>query len=372
MKISAAVADAQGAPLAIRTLDLEEPRDDEILVRIMAAGICHTDISLRDGAIPCPFPVVLGHEGAGIVERVGARVTKVKPGDHVVLTTMSCGTCAACLRGQPFYCHQLFDLNIKGMRADGSLTLRHEGACVHGAMFRQSSFANYALTAERNTIKVPKHIPFEILAPLGCGVQTGAGAILNVMRPAAGSEVAIFGVGGVGMSAVMAARAAGCTKIIAVDLNPARLELAMQLGATHVINAGDAEAAVVIRELCPDGIEYTLEASGNPRALRQAVDALRMGGTCVLVGAAPHGVEVKLDMITLLNGRKLVGAVMGESLPDTFIPRLIELYERGQLPVDRLISSYAFEDINQAIEDSEHGIAVKAVIRLDRQEETAI
>jgi len=363
--INAAVAERVHEPLAFRKLYLDDPRDDEILVKITAVGVCHTDMSMRDGLIACPLPAVLGHEGAGVVERIGKRVTKVVPGDHVILTTISCGACEPCLTGRPFYCDELHRLNLGGARADGSTTLRDEhNGCVHGAMFRQSSFANYSLSLERNTVKIPQDVPFEVAAPLGCGIQTGAGAVLNVIKPEIGSDIAVFGVGAVGMSAIMAAKVAACRIVIAVDINPQRLQLALELGATHAINAALEDPVEAIRRIVPGGVQYSLEAAGRPASLRNAVHALRMAGTCVLVGASGKGVDVEIEMRTLLSGRHVRGATMGESIAATFLPRLIDLYKKGLFPIERLVRTYPFEKINDAIDDSLAGTTVKAVMLL--------
>jgi aryl-alcohol dehydrogenase len=363
MKITAAVVRAKGEPFRIEEVELDAPRDDEVLVRIVATGMCHTDLVARDQLYPVPFPLVCGHEGAGIVEQVGARVTKVRPGDPVVLTYLSCGACFACLRGRPMYCYRLFDLNFGGKRADGSLTMRQNGTGVHGAFFGQSSFATHALASERNVVRVRPDAPLELLGPLGCGVQTGAGSVMNALRPEAGSSIAIFGAGAVGLSAVMAARAVGCTPIIAVDPKPERLALARELGATHTINPAEADPVAEIRRLTDGGALYALEMAGIPQVLRQAVDCLVPTGVCGLVGAAPVGVEASLDMTTVLLGRTVRGLIEGESIPDIFIPRLIDLYLEGRFPFDRLIRPYPFAEINAAAADSEQGRTIKPVLR---------
>lgn len=364
MQVRAAIAEPGGGPLVLRDLELDDPGENEVLVRVMAAGICHTDISMRDGAIPCPLPAVLGHEGAGIVERVGAKVRALAPGDHVILTVASCGACARCAKGEPYYCTNIYTLNLSGKRADGSAAFKGEHAHVHGAMFQQSSFASYALATERNAIKVAKDVPFHILAPLGCGVQTGAGAVLNTMRPEAGSDIAVFGAGGVGMSAIMAARIAGCANIVAVDQAAARLDLARELGATATINVGEANPSEKLREMFPGGIQYAVEASGNPRALSAALDSLRMAGMCVVVGTPGRGVKIEVEVMRLVHAN-VRGSVMGESVPQIFLPRLIELYRQGRFPVDRMIRTYPLADINKAIAHSEAGVTVKPVIVFD-------
>jgi aryl-alcohol dehydrogenase len=308
---------------------------------------------------------VLGHEGAGVVERVGERVKKVQPGDHVVLSFFACGKCANCKQGKPGYCANFFGGNFSGARLDGSSALKQGEKTIHGHFFGQSSFATYALASEQNVVKVRNDVPLELLGPLGCGVQTGAGSVLNTLRPEAGTSLAVFGAGPVGLSAVMAARVAGCTTIIAVDLKSNRLELAKELGATHTINAAEQNPVEAIQKIIPGGVNYSLETTAVPRVFRQAVDALTVKGVCGFVGVAPGGTEASVDLSTLLAfGRTILGIVEGDSVADVFIPRLIELYLQGRFPFDRLITFYPFNQINQAVQDSEQGTALKAVLRM--------
>lgn len=362
-KARAAIVYAKGQPFTIEEVELDTPRDNEVQVRIVGAGICHTDLIVRDQYYPVPLPAVLGHEGCGVVEQVGARVTKVQPGDHVVLTYLSCGACMNCQRGRPVYCLNLFPLNFGGARADGSATLHCRGNVIHGAFFGQSSFGTYALATERNVVKVRKDVPLEILGPLGCGVQTGAGAVMNALRPEVGSSLVVFGSGSVGLSAIMAARVIGCTVIIAVDVKPARLALARELGATHTVNVGETDAIEEIRRITGGGAMYSLELTGSPQVLRQAVDVLIPTGVCGVIGAPPMGTEVSLDINTILLGRTVRGIIEGDSVPDIFIPQLIDLYSQGRFPFDRLLTSYPFDQINQAAADSEHGETIKPILQ---------
>jgi aryl-alcohol dehydrogenase len=365
VKITAAVAREEAQPFSIEELDLEEPRVDEVLVRLVATGVCHTDLIVRDQWYPVPLPSVLGHEGAGIVERVGEGVAKVQPGDHVVLSFNSCGQCANCARGRPTYCLNFFERNFGGARPDGSNALSQNGDTVHAHFFGQSSFADYTLAAERSVVKVSQDAPLDLLGPLGCGIQTGAGSVLNTLRPEAGSSIAVFGTGAVGMSAIMAAVVVGCTTIIGIDLNPNRLELARELGATHTIISAEMDAVEEIGKITGGGADYSLETSAVPQVFRQAVDCLVPLGVCGLVGAAPLGTEASLDMNNILiPGRTVRGIVEGDSIPDVFIPRLIELHDRGRFPFDRLIEFYDLEEINQAAEDSEEGTVLKPVLRM--------
>jgi aryl-alcohol dehydrogenase len=365
MEIKAAVVSETGGDFSIDQLELSEPRDDEVVVRIAGVGICHTDLGARDGHLPIPAPPsVFGHEGAGVVEKVGARVTKVKPGDHVVLAWDYCGACAACKAGKVLYCLNFFLHNFHGARPDGTTTLRKGDQVIHGSFFCQSSFADFALANERNVVKVRDDVPLEVLAPTGCGVMTGAGAVMNALQARPGTSIAVFGAGTVGMSAILGAVVCGCTTIIAVDVNADRLEVAKELGATHTVNAAKVDPVKTIRDVTGGGAEYTLECVGNPKVLRQAVDSLPRLGVCGLLGVVPPGTEVGLDMDLLMNGRTVRGILGGDAIPDLFIPKLIELYSQGRFPFDRLITFYPFDEINQAVKDMEKGRVIKPVLRL--------
>ncbi|HEY5997218.1 MAG TPA: NAD(P)-dependent alcohol dehydrogenase [Candidatus Deferrimicrobiaceae bacterium] len=366
MKVNAAVVHSKGAKFEFEELTLEEPRHDEVLVKVVGVGLCHLELTVRDQWYPVPLPSVLGHEGSGIVEKVGAGVRKVKPGDHVVLSYLSCGTCENCLKGQPAYCLALYPCNFCGARLDGSTTLSKGKKPIHGSFFGQSSFATYALASERNVVKVRTDVPLELLGPLGCGIQTGAGAVLNSLHPHAGSSIAVFGAGSVGLSAIMAAVVSGCTPIIAVDLNDSRLELARSLGATHTINpAKGGDLVQEVQKITNGGANFTVETTGSPKVFRQAVDALQLTGVCGLIGGSALGTEVTLDMNNILFGRSVRGVIEGDSVPDLFIPKLIELYREGRFPFDRLVRFYPFSEINTAVADSEKGVAIKAVLRME-------
>lgn len=368
--VSAAVLRSPGGPWAIEELELDDPRDDEVLVRIVASGICHTDLSIRDQYLPMPLPAVLGHEGAGIVEKTGRGVRGLKAGDAVVLAPLSCGYCGNCAGGMPMYCEDFLPLNLGSRRADGSATLRDTAGIVSGAFFGQSSFATHALAHERNAIRVPHGLPLELLGPLGCGIQTGAGTVLNALAPRAGSSIAVFGTGAVGLSAIMAARLVGCAPIIAVDIRPQRLELAHALGATHAIDNSDHGATSAIRRLGGNtslgsrGVDFTIDTTAVPAVIRQAVDCLAIPGAAALVGMPRAGTEIALDLLSLVNGKTVRGVIEGESVPSVHIPRLIELWRQGRFPFDRLIQRYPFTDINRAAADMESGVAVKPVLTM--------
>ncbi|KND25623.1 NAD(P)-dependent alcohol dehydrogenase [Streptomyces acidiscabies] len=366
---TAAVVRAHNTPFTLEEIHVDDPRPDEVLVRIQAAGICHTDLSVRAGHTPFPVPAVLGHEGMGTVEAVGAGVTSVAPGDSVVLSFASCGHCAACLTGRPVRCTHWPALNLfGGSRLDGSTTVRgtgrRAGQALHGHFFGQSSFSTLALTGERNVVPVPAGLPPEVLAPLGCGVQTGAGSVLNVLRPEAGHTLAVYGVGSVGLSAVMAARLTAATRVIAVDPDPRRLALARRLGATDAVNPYEDDALSAVRDLTGGrGAERALETSGVPKVLRQAVDGLAVSGVCGVVGAPPAGTEAAFDVPGMLDrGPRVVGVNQGEAVPRVFVPALVELYLAGRLPVDAIVSVFPFEAVEEAGAAAVRGEAVKPVL----------
>lgn len=364
MKAMAAVVWERERPFSMEEVEVDEPRAGEVLVRIVGVGVCHTDLIVRDQWYPVPLPAVLGHEGSGVVESVGPGVEKVRPGDHVVLSFDHCGHCANCLKGKPSYCATFFERNFGGQRMDGSTALGKDGQTVHSHFFGQSSFATHALASQNSVVKVPEDAPLESLGPLGCGVQTGAGAVLNSLKPEPGSSIAVFGTGAVGMSAIMAAVAAGCTTIVGVDVRPGRLDLARELGATHVVNGAEQEAVEEVGRITGGGPNYALETTGVPLVLRQAVDALAPLGTCGIVGAPPVGTEVSLDWNgVMIPGKTVRGVIEGDSVPDVFIPLLIELNRQGRFPFERLIGYYDLDDINRAADDAEGGGTLKPVLR---------
>jgi len=365
MNIRGAVARAPKAALILEDLTLDSPRDDEVLVRVTATGVCHTDIAMRDQVFPVPQPIVLGHEGAGIVEKVGGSVRKVRVGDPVVMTYHSCGHCPNCYSAKRSYCHDFFACNFGGSRADGSTALSSDDEPVHSHFFGQSSFATHAVCNERNVIKVPGNVPLELLGPLACGIQTGAGAVMNALRLREGNSLAVFGTGSVGLSAIMAAVLCGASTIVAIDLNEDRLTLARELGATHVINPARMDVPAAVRTLIDAGLDFSLDTTGLPTVIRTAVDILAPLGVCGLLGASDVSAEVSLNIAHLMTaGRSVRGIIEGDSIPELFIPTLIELYRQGRFPFDRLVRFYSFDSINEAIQDSESGRAIKAIVRM--------
>lgn len=362
----AAVLRNAGREAAIETVSIEAPRADEVLVAMRGTGVCHTDMVMRDGHLPVPFPVVLGHEGSGVVQAIGSDITDLAVGDHVVLSFMSCNHCPTCNADQPAYCHSWVPLNFFGARADGSTALTDaSGNPVHSHIFGQSSFSTHALVNRRNAVKVEKDLPLHLLGPLGCGIQTGAGAVLNSCKVRAGSSVAVIGTGAVGISAVMAARIAGAATVVALDLNKERIELAHELGATHGFLADSADyQAHAAAAGCPAGFDYIIDTTGLPNVVNAAIPALAPLGELALVGAYPPGGTILADAAHMMSaGRVLRGVVEGSADPQTFIPQLISYYREGRFPFDRLIKVFDFEDIADAFAAGESGKVVKPVVR---------
>lgn len=364
--ITAAVARAHKQPLTIETLQLDDIRPNEVRVRVVATGVCHTDAVVRDGIYPTPLPAVLGHEGAGIVEQVGAAVRTVKPGDHVVMSAAYCTYCNHCRSGDVAYCENLFAEDFGGRRtSDGTTSLSTaDGDEVSSHFFGQSAFATHANVVESSIIPVPKGVPLDAVAFFGCGMQTGAGAILNELRPPAGSSIAVSGTGAVGLAAIMAARIAGATTIVAIDVHDSRLDLAKELGATHTINARTTDTLEELMRLTGDsGVNYILDTTALPQVLTNLAKALSIRGTLALVGAARPGTEAPFEIgESLVRGWTFKTIVQGSSVPQDFIPRLIRFWQQGHFPADKLARTYKLDDINQAFEDSAKGVTVKPVI----------
>ena len=358
VRIRAAVLREAGLPLKIESLELEGPREDEVLVRLAASGICHTDIDFCESG--ASGPVVLGHEGAGVVERVGKFVRGVKTGDHVVLSYQSCGQCRPCRRGYPADCERFYEANFGFARLDGSNAL--QGSGVRGHFFGQSSFATYAVATTRNLVKVPKTLPLELLAPLGCGIQTGAGTVMNSLAAKRGSSIAVFGTGAVGLAAVMAARIVGAQTIIAVDIKPRRLKLALQLGATHAINNRLVDLTRSISAITGGGVDSVVESTVDAQMHHLAISLLNPRGKVALLtgGSGPDH---------LPGGRKVLSVIQGDAVPQKFIPMLIRLYQRGAFPFDRLVKYYPFRQINRAIADAKRGSTIKPVLRINNRRE---
>ncbi|HEX7759314.1 MAG TPA: NAD(P)-dependent alcohol dehydrogenase [Caulobacteraceae bacterium] len=361
----AAVLRAADRPMAIEAVEVDEPRDGEVLVAIAATGVCHTDMVMRDALLPVPRPVVLGHEGAGHVLAVGSGVTHVAPGDAVVLSFASCGHCSSCDARQPAYCHEFFPRNFLATRADGSTALRDAGGPIHSHVFGQSSFATHAIAPARNVVKVDADLPIEILGPLGCGIQTGAGAVLNALDVRPGASIAVIGTGAVGLSAVMAAKIAGARTILAIDRSVSRTQLALELGATHAVVADARTVPEIVSAVGLGGVDYALDTTGHTGLVEQAIAALNPRGEIGLIAAFAPGASIGVDATHLMSaGRVVRGIVEGSADPQSFIPELIGHFRAGRLPFDRLIEMFDFADILAAIEAGESGRVVKPVVRM--------
>lgn len=363
MQVTAAVARQPDAPFVIEQVHLDEPREDEILVRVVAVGVCHTDLVFK-ATSTIALPAVLGHEGSGIVERIGAKVTKVAPGDRVAMTFRSCGACPRCQKGEPAYCHSMPMLNYTGMRTDGSKTLSAHGEAVAGNFFGQSSFATRALCYERNVVKVPDGFPLELAGPLGCGIQTGAGGIMRSLACEAGSSLLILGGGAVGLSAVMGAALQNCATIIVVEPHEPRRALALELGATHVIDPkAETDLVKAVRAIVPVGVDYAFDTTGLPPLLQATMQCLGPHGVFGIVGIPPAGTPMPGDMGTVLTfGHTVKGIIEGDSDPDVFIPELIAHHQAGRLPLDRLVRTYPLHEINEAVAAQHRGDCVKIIL----------
>ncbi|MFF2654219.1 NAD(P)-dependent alcohol dehydrogenase [Streptomyces sp. NPDC058045] len=350
---------------------LDDPGPGEVLVRLVAAGLCHTDLSVLAGRLPTPLPAVLGHEGAGTVAAVGPDVAGISPGDHVVLSFNSCGHCDACRTGRPTTCPTYFPLNFRAARADGSTPIRTEdGTPLGGLFFGQSSLARHAVVAAQSVVRVDVADEDELtlLAPVGCGIQTGAGAILNLLRPRYGDSVAVFGAGAVGLSAVMAARLTPARTIVAVDVVPSRLALATELGATHTIDSGTEDLRSRLTDLAgPGGLTYIVETTGVPALLELAATAITADGTVAVIGAPAAGSRASFDINALIDGRTIRGVTEGGSDRTTFIPALIDLARQGRLPYEKFVRHYTEDQLHQAVADARSGHTIKPVIRFNNR-----
>jgi aryl-alcohol dehydrogenase len=362
MRIHAAVARAPDQPFEIVECDLAEPGSGEILVKIVACGICHTDLAVKAQHIPVSLPRILGHEGAGIVEAVGAGVTHLRPGDHVLMSYGSCGECPSCVSGATSYCAHSFSINFLGERGRGT-THANAGNVIPAGFFSQSSFATHAITTVRNTVRIDSDLPLKVLAPLGCGFQTGMGSVMLALRPRAGDSIAVYGCGAVGMAAIIAARIVGCSTIIAVDINSRRLALALEMGATHVIDSGTEDVFARIIEITKGGSHFAFDTTGVPSMADQALRALRTRGTAAFVAPSRSGTNLSFDARAIIApGKTIRGVVQGDAVSSEFIPKMVDFYRRGLLPLEKLITTFEFDEINTAVHQLEEGQVLKAVL----------
>ncbi|WP_348755158.1 zinc-dependent alcohol dehydrogenase family protein [uncultured Aquincola sp.] len=373
MKIRAAVLERMGAeppyarsrPLAIRQVELAPPGPDEVLVKIAAAGLCHSDLSVINGDRPRPMPMALGHEAAGIVEALGPGVRDLSVGDHVVVVFVpSCGHCAPCAEGRPALCEPGAAANGAGTLLSGERRLADEDGRPLNHHLGCSVFAEYATVSRRSLVKVDKAVPLDEAALFGCAVLTGVGAVVNTAKVSAGASTAVIGLGGVGLAAVLGAHAAGARQIVAIDLSDAKLEEALRLGATHVVNAAAADAAEQVKALSDGGVEYAFEFAGAVRALDLAWRITRRGGSTVTAGLPPPGAAFALPAVSLVaEERTLRGSYIGTCVPSRDIPRFMALYRQGRLPVDKLLSGrLALDEINEGFDRLHEGQAVRQVV----------
>ena len=359
-----AIVREPGGPFVLEQVELRGPRPDEVLVDLVASGMCHTDLLVRDSR-PDSLPAVLGHEGAGTVREAGSAVRGVAAGDKVVLSFPSCGECPRCLTGRTAYCDSIARLKFGCSRADGSVaTTDLAGRPVGDHFFGQSSFGTLTVANARCVVKVPDDVDLRIAGPLACGVQTGVGAVLDVLRVTPGSSVAVFGTGSVGLCAVMAARLCGATTIVAVNRRASRLAMAAEFGATHLVSPQQVDPVEAIRDATGGrGVEFVLETTGVPEVLTQAVRSLDSLGTCAYVGTAPPGVTGGIPMLeAMTKGLTVRGVLQGDSTPSRMIARLLTLHRQGLLPFDRLLTHYRLDDIDRAAADCSSGDVIKPVL----------
>ncbi len=372
MKIKAAVLRQMGVqppyaetrPLAIETVELDPPGRDEVLVKIGAAGLCHSDLSVINGDRPRPLPMALGHEAAGVVEEVGEGVADLARGDHVVMVFMpSCGHCLPCAEGRPALCEPGAAANGAGTLLTGARRLHCDGVEVNHHL-GCSAFAEYAVVSRRSLVKIDPELPLEEAALFGCAVLTGVGAVVNTAKVPAGASVAVIGLGGVGLASLLGAAACGARRIVAVDLSDEKLGLARQLGATNTVNARDPDAVEQVRSATGGGVEFAFEMAGSIRALELAYKITRRGGTTVTAGLPPPTATLPLPVVNLVGEERTVkGSYIGTCVPTRDMPHYIELYRRGRLPVDRLMSGrLKLEEINEGFDRLHEGKAVRQVI----------
>lgn len=362
--MKAAVLYDPNTPLKVEKVTLEEPETNEVLVKIVATGICHSDLHFMKGEMPVPVPVVPGHEGAGIVEKVGPGVTTLQVGDHVVMmVSFSCGKCRYCIEGKPTMCVENLPIQSMATLPGGGKRL-HKDKNELNHLFGLASYAEYAVVHERSCVKVREDAPLNVVCLLGCGTSTGVGAAINSTGIKPGESIAIFGCGGVGLSAVIGAKLAGAGKIIAIDTLDKKLAMAKKLGADYLINASQDDPMAKVMEITGGGADYALECIGNVNVMAQAFASIRFGGKLIVVGMAPLGTTLSIATYEFLLGKTITGTVQGDINPQIDIPRYIDLFMDGRLPIDKLISkSYTLDEINDAFKDLEKGETIRSIIK---------
>ncbi|MGE7920536.1 NAD(P)-dependent alcohol dehydrogenase [Viridibacillus sp. NPDC093762] len=366
MKIRAAVINEAGQNYQIETLQLAEMQPDEVLVKMVASGMCMSDETIRKGGLGVPFPMVPGHEGSGIVEKVGGNVKSFQVGDHVVMSYAYCGQCPSCRTGHPAICNDWSELNLAGVREDGSHTFYKEDGTQVGNFYGHSSFVTHSLTHESNLTKVDEDLDLRLIGPLGCGFLTGSGTVINGLQPTVGSSIAVFGTGAVGLAAMMAAKIQGCSTIIAVDIHDSRLEIAKSLGATHVINSKITDPIEKVNEITNGlGVNYAVDTTGVGPVMKTALTVVAKGGTFAPIAVSENSLEFNPTFDLILMNKSIKGVIMGDGVPQLSIPQLAEFYREGRFAFDQLVKYYSFEDINQAAADSVNGSVIKPILIMD-------
>jgi len=360
MEIVAAVSRGPASGFSIERLQLAAPNAGEVLVRMIAVGVCHTDLAAKSGFYG-DLPVVLGHEGAGVVEAVGGDITSVVPGDHVVVSFRSCGACSECRSGHRPYCREFVSLNTSGLRDDGSFALSDTAGPITGSFFGQSSFASHILASGDNVVPVDPSLDLASMAPFGCGFQTGAGVVVNTLAPDSDSRLVVYGAGGVGMAAIIAAKAMGVGVIVAVDLNEGRRSIAREIGATHALDGGSPTIVEQVRDATSGGATHAFDTTSVPAVISAAVTALAPRGELVIVGSGAAPFSLVGDQL-ISEGKSVRGSIEGDADPQEFIPRLVQWYREGRFPVERLITRYPFHEIDRAVADTRSGAAIKPVL----------
>ncbi|KMK78205.1 NAD(P)-dependent alcohol dehydrogenase [Alkalihalobacillus pseudalcaliphilus] len=365
MKIKAAVINSVNEPYVMEELNISEPNDNELLVKMVASGMCHSDVAVRKGFNEFPLPIILGHEGSAIVEKVGSNVQGFEIGDHVVVSFGYCGQCDNCRTGIPGSCYDWSEINMSATREDGSAYFTREDGTPVTRFFGQSSFSTHSIVGSSSLTKIDKSLDLRLFGPLGCGFMTGSGAVLNGIKPEPGSTIAVFGTGAVGMAAMMAAKVAGCSKVIAVDIHESRLDLAKQLGATHVINSKNENAQEQILALTSGrGVNYSVDTTGVGQVVRTAIEVLAVGGSIAPVAV---GKDITISTINdlAMKNRNIVGVLMGRAIPQLSIRQMVDFYEAGNFSFDKLVEYYSIDDINQAEADSLSGKTIKPILIMD-------
>ncbi|HWI49812.1 MAG TPA: NAD(P)-dependent alcohol dehydrogenase [Rummeliibacillus sp.] len=366
MNIKAAVVNKVNGPYEMEELQLGEIQHDEVVVKIVASGICHSDEALRVGDAEYPLPAVFGHEGAGIIEQVGSGVKHFEVGDQVVIAYNYCGTCPSCRTGHPSSCSDWTALNMSGVRTDGSYIFSKLDGTPVSNFFTQSSFSTYTIVNQNNLVKVDPDADLRLIGPLGCGFLTGAGTVVNGLKPKIGDSMIIFGTGAVGLGALMTAKIEGCSKIIAVDIHDSRLEIAKELGATHTINSKTEDLATRVSEITDGlGVNYSVDTTGVSAVMKASIDVLGVGGVAAPVAVTPNSVEMNTFMDLVIANRSVKGVLMGDSVPQMAIPKLIQFHKNGQFAFDKLVKFYKFEEINEASADSNSGKTIKPILIID-------